>query len=138
MDPIELSDALWNGTATTAEADNHPVTAIDGLGEVTDGVAFVKNLANSAVSAVRGEPVYSVVVLMPDASTAFTVCAHHGQPQLSTSHFLCELPKGSRFFGQLLVFLWPRDADGDFRRVLGVRSYQRRHARIKRCILCCE
>ena len=49
MDPIELSDALWNGTATTAEADNHPVTAIDGLGEVTHGVAFVKNLANSAV-----------------------------------------------------------------------------------------
>ena len=45
MDPIELSEALWNGEASTAE--HHPVTAVDGLGEVTDGVAFVKNLANS-------------------------------------------------------------------------------------------
>ena len=52
----------------------------------------------SAVSAVRGEPVYSVVVLMPDASTAFTVCAHHGQPQLSTSHFLCELLRPAACF----------------------------------------
>jgi len=47
VDPIELADALWTGAATTL--DNHPVTAIDGLGEVTEGVAFVKNLANSAV-----------------------------------------------------------------------------------------
>lgn len=46
MDPIELSDALWTGAASVE--DNHPVTAVDGLGEVTEGVAFVKNMANSA------------------------------------------------------------------------------------------
>lgn len=47
MEIVELADRMWNGERATSTG--HPLSAIDGIAEIADGVAFLPTFGNCAV-----------------------------------------------------------------------------------------